>query len=95
MLDYDETRAPIRPESLLPFRVEQSRIREGLRHWFGSRWFALARLKRQAMIDTVRGLYIPYWTFDACVRCPRSLWKIFLLILAAAVVAGLLIVILR
>jgi len=69
LLDYDEMRAPIRPESLLPFRLDQVRIRERLRKWFGSKWLAPSKLKKKALVDTVKGLYIPYWTFDAQARC--------------------------
>jgi hypothetical protein len=36
-----------------------------MRQWYGSRWFAPDRLKRAAATDTVRGIYLPYWTFDA------------------------------
>ncbi|HWB60373.1 MAG TPA: zinc ribbon domain-containing protein, partial [Chthoniobacteraceae bacterium] len=30
-----------------------------------SRWFAPNRMKSAALTDTVKGFYIPYWTFDA------------------------------
>ena len=39
-----------------------------MRQWYGSRWFAPNKLKRGALTDTVKGLYIPYWTFDAQVH---------------------------
>ena len=29
-----------------------------------------ASCRRSALVDTVHGLYIPYWTFDAQVHCP-------------------------
>jgi hypothetical protein len=40
-------------------------VRESVRKWYGSRWFAPNRLKRAALTDTVKGVYLPYWTFDA------------------------------
>ncbi len=40
-------------------------VRESIRVWYGSRWFAPNRLKSAAPTDTVRGVYLPYWTFDA------------------------------
>jgi len=58
-------RKPIVPESVLPFVVAQTQVREDLRRWYGSRWFAPNRLKSAALTDQVHGLYIPYWTFDA------------------------------
>ncbi len=40
-----------------------------MRGWFRSRWFAPTRLSRSALVDTVKSVYIPYWTFDAKVHC--------------------------
>jgi hypothetical protein len=62
---YDQVKAPIQPESLLPFKVSEDKVRDAIRAWYGSRWFAPNRLKTGAMTDTVRGVYLPYWTFDA------------------------------
>ena len=70
LLDYQEIRAPIRPQGILPFKVDQGKVREQIRRWFGSKWMAPSDLKRRAMVDRVTGLYIPYWTFDAEVHCP-------------------------
>jgi predicted RNA-binding Zn-ribbon protein involved in translation (DUF1610 family) len=68
IVPYEKTRNAIRPESLVPFRVSESSVRESMRRWYGSRWFAPNRLKRAAFTDTVRGIYVPYWTFDARVH---------------------------
>jgi hypothetical protein len=65
IVPQDAARSPIVPESLLPFQVAESKVREDVRHWYGSRWFAPNRLKKAALTDQVHGLYIPYWTFDA------------------------------
>ncbi len=65
LVPYEQTRAPIRPESLLAFKVTEAAVRETLRTWYGNRWLAPNRLKSRALTDTVRGVYIPYWTFDA------------------------------
>ena len=70
LLDYEEIRAPIRPQGILPFKVDQGKVREQIRRWFGSKWIAPSDLKRRAMVDRVTGIYIPYWTFDAQVHCP-------------------------
>jgi hypothetical protein len=70
LVDYQEIKAPIRPQSLLPFRVTESQVRENIRRWFGAQWLAPGALKRRALVDTVRGVYVPYWTFDAHVVCP-------------------------
>jgi predicted RNA-binding Zn-ribbon protein involved in translation (DUF1610 family) len=70
LVDYDEIKAPIRPQGVLPFSVDRSRVRDDIRRWWRSKWFAPGRLARTALVDTVRSLYIPYWTFDARVHCP-------------------------
>ncbi len=65
LVDYDEVKSPIRPLSLLPFKIDETRVRESMRQWFAKRWFAPNTLRRMALVDTLRGVYIPYWTFDA------------------------------
>ena len=55
----------ITPASLLPFKISDGQIREAIRSWYGSRWFAPDKLKRAALTDTLHGVYLPYWTFDA------------------------------
>lgn len=58
---------PIRPESLLEFKKGETWVREAVRSWFGSHFWAPGNLKGRALTDTLHGLYIPYWTFDASV----------------------------
>lgn len=70
LVDYEEIKAPLRPQSVLPFRVDAHRIRDDLRRWWAGKWLAPSRLARAALVDTVKSLYIPYWTFDASVHCP-------------------------
>ncbi len=68
LVPYKDAGEVIRPESLLPMKVSESKVREDMRRWYGSRWFAPNALGSQAMTDTLRGLYVPYWTFDANVH---------------------------
>ena len=70
LVDYTEIKAPIRPQSLLPFKVSQSQVREQMRAWYASKWLAPNAFKTRALVDRVHGLYIPYWTFDAQAACP-------------------------
>jgi hypothetical protein len=70
LVDYAEIQAPIRPQSLLPFKVAESHVREQIRQWYASKWLAPNALKSRAMVDRVHGIYIPYWTFDAHAVCP-------------------------
>jgi hypothetical protein len=68
LVPYEEVKEAFRPESLLPMKLTEVNVRDQIRQWYGSRWFAPNKLKRAAITDTVKGLYIPYWTFDAQVH---------------------------
>lgn len=68
LVPYEETKDAFRPESLLPMKLSETQVRDAIRRWYGNRWFAPNLLKRAALTDTVKGLYIPYWTFDAQVH---------------------------
>ena len=70
LVEYSETKSPITPQSLLPFKNRSTQIREQIRRWYASKWFAPGKLKTRALVDTVHGVYLPYWTFDAQAECP-------------------------
>lgn len=55
----------ITPESLLPAVVPATKVRDDLRAWYKSRWWAPNKLKSAALTDKLHGIYLPYWTFDA------------------------------
>ncbi len=65
LVPYEETKPAFRPESVLPFTVSEPAARDRIRAWYGKLWLAPGALKRRALTDTVRGVYLPYWTFDA------------------------------
>ena len=65
LVPYQETKPAFRPESVLPLRRSETEARDGIRAWYGRLWLAPSALKRRALTDTVRGIYLPYWTFDA------------------------------
>lgn len=62
---HEERSDAITPQSILPFKISDGQIRGRIRQWYGSRWFAPNRLKSAALTDTLHGVYLPYWTFDA------------------------------
>jgi hypothetical protein len=70
LLDYNEIKAPIRPQGVVPFKIDQGRVREDMRRWFKGRWLAPNNLGSRALVDRVHGIYVPYWTFDAKAVCP-------------------------
>jgi ribosomal protein S27E len=68
LVPYEEIKEAFSPESLLPMKISENQVRDAIHRWYGSRWFAPNKLKRGALTDIVKGLYIPYWTFDAQVH---------------------------
>lgn len=68
LVPYEEIKEVFRPESLLAMKLSEAHVREAIRKWYGSRFWAPNKLKRRALTDQVHGLYLPYWTFDAQVH---------------------------
>jgi hypothetical protein len=65
LVKYEDVKETFRPESVLPFKISETQVREKIRRWYGSRWFAPNKLGGAALTDRVHGVYLPYWTFDA------------------------------
>jgi hypothetical protein len=65
LVPYSEVKDAFRPESLLPLKVSESQARDLIRQWYGNLWFAPNALRLRALTDTAKGVYLPYWTFDA------------------------------
>jgi len=65
LVPYEQVKDAIRPESLLPMKVAEPQARDLIRTWYGKQWLAPNGFAGKAMTDTVKGIYLPYWTFDA------------------------------
>jgi hypothetical protein len=68
LVPYEQVKDAFRPESLLPLKISETEARERLRSWYGRQWLAPNAFGKKALTDTVRGIYLPYWTFDASVH---------------------------
>lgn len=56
----------IAPNAVLPFVLRDTRARDELGKWLGSRFWAPNDLKKLALKEgRLKGMYIPYWTFDS------------------------------
>jgi hypothetical protein len=56
----------ILPGAVLPFQIDQGKSFIIFQKWVKSLWFAPNKLKRAALDPQfTKGLYLPYWTFDA------------------------------
>jgi Zn finger protein HypA/HybF involved in hydrogenase expression len=53
------------PESLAPFAVDDARANNLFRDWLGRGLFTPNDLKRTGGGQKLRGVYLPFWTFDA------------------------------
>ncbi|MBC7623337.1 MAG: hypothetical protein H7232_08130 [Aeromicrobium sp.] len=56
----------IKPKSLVPFKITKLQAQDKWRAWLKGLWLAPSALKKFAQSDGgIKGLYVPYWTFDA------------------------------
>lgn len=55
----------IEPSGVLPFSVPKEEAIDKFKKWIGSGWFSPSNLSQKAQIDSLRGVYLPFWTFDA------------------------------
>lgn len=53
------------PGGVLPFGVDTKGAQNLFREWVKSRWFAPGEFKKLERLDRLRGMYVPYWTYDA------------------------------
>lgn len=57
--------AGIKPEGILPFKLEKHQAMEELAKWMKYRWLAPNDLKLLYQSDKLQAIYVPYWTYDA------------------------------
>jgi len=55
----------IQPQGVLPFKLEQKKAEEIFRDWIGKGWFYASGLKKVQQLHDIRGVYVPFWTYDA------------------------------
>jgi predicted RNA-binding Zn-ribbon protein involved in translation (DUF1610 family) len=58
----------IKPESLIPFKVDKRTASEKFKNWLKKRWLSPNNLKQMAREEKINGVYIPFWTYDADTR---------------------------
>ncbi len=55
----------IQPETLIPFRVGEGQALAQWRTWVKKRHFAPGDFRKGRHVAEMKGLYIPYWTYDS------------------------------
>lgn len=55
----------IAPDGVLPASVPRETASRSVKDWLGSRWFAPSDLQKLSRQESIQGVYLPYWMFDA------------------------------
>lgn len=55
----------IAPQGIIPFTFGRKIAKEHLQAWISSLWFAPNDFKKLAQPETIQGIYLPFWTYDA------------------------------
>ena len=58
----------ILPQGLIPFQIDDKQARQAVLTWWGKGWLRPSSLSKRASILRLRGVYIPFWTFDHLYR---------------------------
>ena len=54
-----------KPQGVVPFHVDKTQSMKAFTTWLGRLWFAPNSLKTLALEEHFRGVYYPFWTYDA------------------------------
>jgi predicted RNA-binding Zn-ribbon protein involved in translation (DUF1610 family) len=54
----------ILPQAVVPFAVGEASARERWKRWIAGGWFRPNALRKTAGISVLRGVYVPFWTYD-------------------------------
>lgn len=52
------------PQGIIPFRISRNQASDSFKKWIGQSIWAPNDLKDLARLDTLHGMYIPFWTYD-------------------------------
>ena len=55
----------IAPGAVCPFTVPKEQAGDSFTKWLKKKWFAPRKAKKSAHPDAFKGVYLPYWTYDA------------------------------
>ncbi|MBR1743715.1 MAG: hypothetical protein IJ733_17990 [Lachnospiraceae bacterium] len=55
----------IAPGGVVPFQISDEKASELFRTWIGKKFYCPKLAKTSARADKFKGIYLPYWTFDA------------------------------
>ena len=59
------TEKSIAPGGVCPFTVTKEQAVLSFFKWLKKKWFTPGKAKRSVLPDAIKGVYLPYWTYDA------------------------------
>jgi ribosomal protein L37AE/L43A len=65
VIQREDPQEVLRPRFLVPFEIDHEKCQQIAKKWLGSSWMTPRDLKNIKNIERFRGIYLPYWTFDA------------------------------
>jgi LSD1 subclass zinc finger protein len=63
--DLVQNKSAVKPHYILPFALSEKTALNSFESWIKKRWFAPNDLKKYASANKLKGVYLPYWTFDS------------------------------
>ena len=54
----------VKPDTVIPFETTPEQAQQAILHWRKRRIFAPNKFRKHVQIDSVKGAFIPVWTFD-------------------------------
>ncbi|WP_374348843.1 hypothetical protein [Chitinimonas sp.] len=65
------TQRTIQPKAVAPFDINERDARSRFKNWIDGLWFAPNALKKAHRAENgLKGIYLPYWTYDANTQTP-------------------------
>lgn len=61
----DETSSLVKPDSIIPFELSAKQAAAQLTSWRKRKLFAPNKFRKHLRADSVKGVFLPVWTFDA------------------------------
>jgi len=59
------TEKTIAPGGVCPFQITKENAGEKFTKWLKKKWFTPRKAKKNAQPEAFKGIYLPYWTYDA------------------------------
>jgi len=65
VVENELTKKTIAPSHLIPFMFGEEKARGKFAQFLKKKWLAPRALKKMAKLEKMKGIYYPYWTYDA------------------------------